>query len=207
MTHDLNRCYRMMATATWTAGAVTTERRTMDIAVVSPPPAVELELLWHWWRQHVRQCWHVHQARRRDDAVFVSSTAVAFNNSGAVEVQGALLLNAGGSNSSTIVLAPGNGIGLVGELQPHGDFRDQWSGHGEYNRRQSHVCGGCATWGAQLNLSGSTVSFASAISFTNVDFSSGTLTGAGDVTITGHLNWSSGTMSGAAGRSSPIRAR
>src|SRR6185295_18369822 len=49
---------------------------------------------------------------------------------------------------------------------------------------------------AQFNSSSSTLDFAGAIGLTNLTFSSGTLTGAGDVTVSGTLVWTAGTMSG-----------
>lgn len=52
--------------------------------------------------------------------------------------------------------------------------------------------------GAVLTLSSGTANLgASSVSFASGAFSGGTLTGAGDVTITGALSWTGGTMSGA----------
>ena len=127
----------------------------------------------------------------------VSSTAVAFNNSGSVQIQGgALALNAGGNNSGTISVAAGTAVGLAGNYS-HANT-SSINGLGTVNiTGGSHTFAAGAQLGASLlNLSSSTVGFEGNISLTNVNFSSGTLNGSGDVTIAGSLVWSGGVMNG-----------
>src|SRR6185503_11476210 len=127
----------------------------------------------------------------------VSNTGVSFNNNGTVDVQGGTLaLSAGGSNSGSILLGAGTILGLSGSYGH--TATSSISGPGTFN-----VTGGSHTFaaGAQvsaglLNLSSGTVSFAGDLSINNVTFASGTLGGSGDVTVTGALTWSGGTMSG-----------
>jgi RHS repeat-associated protein len=124
------------------------------------------------------------------------NTTVAFHNSGTVEVQaGTLGLDGGGTQSGAFTVVGGARLSLN---QNHNlDAAATVTGAGTLK-----VEGGTAIFegsfdsGATLEISGGTASFNGNPTFASGTLSGGSLSGAGEVTITGALTWTGGTMSG-----------
>ena len=124
-----------------------------------------------------------------------SSTGVAFNNTGTVAVlAGSLSLSAGGTHTGTFSAAAATSITLSGNhtFQTSNTF----AGSGAMN-----LAGGTYSLTGDLlgtlALSSGTLTVTSAVNANNFTMSGGTLTGGADFTVTGTLNWTGGTMSGA----------
>jgi hypothetical protein len=127
---------------------------------------------------------------------------IAFNNNGTVDVQaGMLSLNAGGDSTGAFMVETGTTLAISagtttlrsassvaggGTVRILGDI----FGNGTVNVLGAYSVTSTALTGASIN-------FANDATLTNLDMSGGTLTGFGDVTVTGVLNWTGGTMSGA----------
>lgn len=125
-----------------------------------------------------------------------STTDVAFNNAGFVSVQaGTLSLEAGGTHSGRFAVAGAATLDLYG-TQTFGSAATV-SGAGTLE-----VLSGTATFDGSfsmagtLSLPGGTARFNGADSFGSVTLNGGTLDGSGDLTVTGTLAWSLGTMAG-----------
>jgi hypothetical protein len=147
----------------------------------------------------------------------VSSTAVAFNNSGTVDVQGDTLgLDANGTQSSDFAVASGatlrlngthtlsaasditgaGGLGVAGGTITHTGTVNL-GGTGTFSGGTATFTGSSFAVGV-LAITGGTanVSVSTPVSFSSGTLSSGALVGSSDVTCTGLLLWSGGTMSG-----------
>ena len=124
-------------------------------------------------------------------------TGVTFNNSGSVNVNtGTLTLNASGSNGGVIALAAGTTLNLVGNFNNLASGSISGAGNIGFPGGTHNIVGPILTTGT-VTLSSATVNLSAAQSLANLTFSSGTLQGNGDVTITGAFNWSGGNMGGA----------
>ncbi|HEY2841270.1 MAG TPA: hypothetical protein VGJ26_19090, partial [Pirellulales bacterium] len=112
--------------------------------------------------------------------VATSGGAMLFNNSGSVVVQTATLdLGGGGVNTGSISIANGAELRVVsGALY-------------------SFAAGASVTGSGAVEVAGGTLSVDASTSATNLVLSSGTLTGARDLTVTGGLTWVNGSMTGA----------
>jgi hypothetical protein len=132
--------------------------------------------------------------------LFTSSTAVAFDNSGLVEVQGGTLLldSAGGTHSGDFTIAAGTTLQLDG---PHSfQSTSDVSGGGTVQVINSTGTS-TSTFGgtlapAALVISGGTVNVNVTTQVTNLSVSGGTLSGTGNVTAIGNSTWTGGTMAG-----------
>ncbi len=137
---------------------------------------------------------------------------VPFQNSGTVNLTaGTLGLNSGGGNTASLPVPAGTtlnlggtfahaagstlgGAGTINFISGTHNFLGQFLPLGTVN-----FLGGAVTIANTMppvvtTLSGATVTFNAPQSVTSLAFSSGTLQGNGDVTITDTLNWSSGAM-------------
>ena len=154
-------------------------------------------------------------------ATTTASTNVRFNNTGTVEVQtGTVSLNGGGtSNGDFVATAAGTLLRFGGgthtlDLASSVDAgRVEVTGGavtvaGSYQVASSTtVSGGTATYqvpvtsvGALLTVSGGTANFnfIGDQALSDLHLSAGTLTGSADLTVTGPITWTAGTMSGSA---------
>src|SRR5262249_28296692 len=103
---------------------------------------------------------------------------VAFNNSGAVNVQGGTLyLAAGGSSSGSLSVGAGSTLEL-----PAGTF--------------SLNAGASESGAGTLLLDGGILTVSANVGVQSLTYSSGTLNGTADQIVNGALNWTAGTMAG-----------
>jgi hypothetical protein len=104
-------------------------------------------------------------------------SAVTFNNSGTVEVlSGTLAIAAGGSSSGVFTVAAGSAVTFTGSYT---------------------LDNGSNLLGAGVaRVSTGTLTVSGSVSVQNFELTSGSLTGAGTLTVTGTMTWSGGTMSG-----------
>src|SRR5262249_51699025 len=142
----------------------------------------------------------------------VSTTGVAFNNSGTVNVQaGTLSLEAGGTDSGDFSGASGATLTLGGNHSLAVDSDITGGLNVQVNSGTSSDSGLIATTGGvtfhggsmtiagtvaagTLNFTGGTGSLNAAATVTSGGtFSSGNLSGSGTVTVAGILNWTDGT--------------
>src|SRR4051812_15066781 len=127
----------------------------------------------------------------------VSSTGVPFSNNGSVDVQdGSLSLNAGGSNSSTILVGSGATLGLSGSYSHTLSSIIGGQGTVTFSGGTHAFAGGAQINAAHVNITSGTVNIAGNMSLADVTLTT-TQTGGGDVTVTGSLTWGAGVMNGA----------
>ncbi len=123
-------------------------------------------------------------------------TAVAFHNSGMASVTvGTLNLNSGGSNSGVLDLVAGTTLNLNGTFTQAAGGTISGAGTINFPGGTHNLAGQLLPTGA-VNLSGATVNFNAPQSFPNLTFSSGTLAGSANVTLTALFSWTAGTMAG-----------
>lgn len=124
-------------------------------------------------------------------------TAVAFNNAGSVNVNGGTLnLNSGGSNTGLMDVATATTLSLAGSFNNLAGGSIAGAGNVGFPSGTHNLVGPILTTGAVL-ARGATLNFNAPQTLTSLSFSSGTLQGSGDVTISGSLNWTFGIMAGA----------
>jgi hypothetical protein len=128
---------------------------------------------------------------------------IAFNNSGAVDVQaGTLNLNGGGDSTGSFVVEAGATLGFNTGLHTL-RATSSVSGDGTVQFGTSDFGGGgtvneLGTYSAAMtNLVSSTVNFAHDTTLPSLNMSGGTLTGLADIVVLGTMNWTGGTFSGA----------
>jgi hypothetical protein len=125
-----------------------------------------------------------------------TSVGVAFNNTGTVSLlTGMLQLNSGGTGTGSFILSPGTTLNHTGTSSgafsvPGGAVLGVPSG------ASTLAAGATFTGTGLIRINGGTLTLNASITASNVDFSSGTLTGSQGLTVTGALTWTSGTMSG-----------
>src|SRR5688572_24478999 len=197
-THDLNRILQNDGTATWTAGALQMNNGSfINNGIFTVSSGGGLSCYGTGGVNLFSNAGTFIKQGAGNANFFTSSTAVTFSNNGAVDVQaGTLTFSAGGANSSAITVAAAANFTISGNFT-HA-ITSSVGGAGAFN-----ITGGSHTFAAgaqiaveQFNLSGATANFAGNVSFSNFHFGSGTLTGAGDITVAELLHWESGTMSG-----------
>lgn len=124
-------------------------------------------------------------------------SGVAINNSGLIQVlEGAVVLVASGNNSGLIDLAGGTSLTLFGNLTTLAGS-DITGGGDIIVPSATHNFLGQMTTTGTVSITGGTVNFSAAHTLARLSFSSGTLQGSGDVTVTNQFSWSAGTMWGA----------
>jgi hypothetical protein len=196
-THDLNRTLQNDGTATWTAGALQMNAGTFINNGSFTASGSNLSCYGTGGANLFSNAGTFIKQGAGTASFFVSSSAVAFSNNGAVDVQeGTLSLNSGGTNGSAVTVAEGAALTIAGNYT-HA-ITSSVAGAGTFNINSgSHTfAAGSQIAVAQFNLNGATISFAGNVTFSNFHFFSGTLTGAGNVTVTGSLIWESGLMAG-----------
>jgi hypothetical protein len=144
----------------------------------------------------------------------VSSTGVAFDNTGSVSVQGGTLeIRSGGSTSQPMDIGPAGTLLFSGSFTYNPGAAITGTGTltftsgthpfaaGQFNPAGTvNFTGGTITLNnsftpASLGAVGATVTLNVAQSFNDLTLT-GTLTGPGDITVAGTFNWSGGTLSG-----------
>src|SRR4029077_3836969 len=125
----------------------------------------------------------------------VVSAGVTFTNTGVVDIQqGVLSLSGNGAHTGDFSLAAGTTLFLNGthSFAATSDITNA----GTITLNGTTTFDGPRTIGGTFN-SGGTTTFNDATSIVGLNLSSGTLTGPGNVTLTGPATWTFGTMSGA----------
>ncbi|MCZ2341134.1 MAG: choice-of-anchor A family protein, partial [Bacteroidales bacterium] len=122
---------------------------------------------------------------------------VAFVNNGQVSVgSGTLNLSASGSGTGTWSVASGATLAFAGGAFPLAGSTVTGAGVVAVTGGTVDVGSGFTTTGS-VSLTNGSLSFSTPASLVSFTQSGGTLAGAGDLTVTGTLSWTSGTMSGA----------
>jgi hypothetical protein len=217
-THDLNRLLQNDGIGTWTAGALQMNGGTFtNKGTFTVNSGATLS---SYGTGGVNRFDNTGTFIKEGNGLaqfFVSTSAVTFNNSGTVQVQGGTLgLDAGGGHSGDFAVAASGTARFGGThalaassqttgagnlLVNNGSFTDA----GPVSVGSATFSGGTATFndsftgGSLLTVNGGTVNFNGATSLAadvTVNLSSGVMGGSGDVTIGGALNWSGGAMAG-----------
>lgn len=131
-----------------------------------------------------------------------TTVIMVFNNAGTVDVRaGTLSLNGGGTSSGSFIVAAGANLGFGSN--PTGGAHNlgpttSISGAGTvtFNAGNTNLGGAYGVTGPTRIVLG-TASFSNNVTFPSLTLDRGTLTGTGDVTVTGLITWTGGTISGA----------
>ena len=126
-----------------------------------------------------------------------ATVGVPFNNSSPVKVQnGTLSFTLGGSSSGNFDVDAGQTLNFGGGTHTlDGSSSVTGAGDVTFSSGTTSIGGGYTLTGNTIINSG-TVNFDSTVSVPTVTFNDGTLSGTGELTVTGALSWSDGSMSG-----------
>ncbi len=196
-THQLNRVLQNDGTATWTASALQMLGGTFNNNGSFTANTASLLLSYGTGGTNAFNNAGTFIKLGAGTTQFtVSSSGVPFNNTGSVDVQaGTLTLDAGGTSGNTMNVAASGTLSFASSYTHQAASTLTSSGAVSLNSG-IHTFAGLVTSTGTLNISATANFNVPTTLGGGVTLSGGTLSGTGNVTVNGTLNWTGGTMSG-----------